>query len=110
MHSLQGLRCCRELEAIRFPEFLMAAIEQGGYFSGHHVARAVPPPYGRMRQLLLRLAGVPRFCQDGSSPIFAHQELVCDPGHPLYIKSEGAESAENFIEGQEVYFCSHGCD
>jgi len=28
----------------------------------------------------------------------------------LYIKPKGAESAENFIKCQEVYFCSHGCD
>ena len=70
----------------------------------------MPPPDCHVRQLLLRLAGVTRIGQNRSSAVLAHQELVCDPRHPLHIKSEGAESAENFIEAQEVYFCSHGCD
>src|ERR1700760_2627144 len=108
MDPLQGLRCGRDLKAIGLPEFLVSAVEQGGYFTGHQEAWTVPPPDGRVRQLLLSLAGISCFCQDRPSPVLAHQELVCDPGHPLYIKSEGAESAEDFIEGKEVYFCSHG--
>jgi len=56
----------------------------------------VPPSHGSMRQVFLRSAGISRFGQDRSSPVFAHQKLVCDPGHSLNIKSEGAQSAENF--------------
>src|SRR5882757_6512343 len=100
MDRLKGVRCRRELKAVGLPEFLISAIEQSGYFTGHQEAWAVPPSDGRVRQLLLCLAGLSCLRQYRPSPVFAHQELVCDPGHPLYIKPKGAESAENFVKCQ----------
>ena len=87
VHRLQGIRGCRNLKAGRLPEFLKSAIKQRGHFSTHQVARALPPSHGNVRKLLIRTRGLPCGGQDRPGAIFAHQKLVCDPGHGLNIKT-----------------------
>ena len=46
-------------------------------------------------------------CNTCARAIFAHQNLVCDPGHPFHIKRKRAQAGYHFVEAQKVYFCSH---